>query len=90
MRYLKPLDTEILEKAAAECDAVVTVEDGCVKGGLFGAVTEYMAEKGHSLTIRGFGIPDKFIRQDTQAAQLSECGLDCESLYVEIMRLISK
>ncbi|MFA6592415.1 MAG: 1-deoxy-D-xylulose-5-phosphate synthase [Bacteroidales bacterium] len=90
MRYLKPLDTKILEKAAAECDAVVTVEDGCVKGGLFGAVTEYMAEKDHSLTIKGFGIPDKFIKQDTQAAQLSECGLDCESLYVEIMRLISK
>lgn len=79
MRYLKPLDEEILEKAA-ECEAVLTLEDGSLKGGLFGAVCEYMAQKGHMIRIEGAGAPDRFISQGKQSEELAECGLDRESI----------
>ena len=56
------------------------MEDGCLKGGLFGAVAEYMAEHGHLIDIKGFGIPDMFMEQASQKAQREMCGLDEESV----------
>ena len=80
MRYVKPLDGGILEEVSG-FRAIVTVEDGSLKGGLFGAVCEYFAGRDEAPILKGLGIPDKFIAQDTQKAQLADCGLDEESLY---------
>ena len=88
MRYLKPLDTAILEEAG-RFQAIVTVEDGSLKGGLFGAVSEYFAGRTDAPVIKGVGIPDHFISQDTQKAQRASCGMDEESLwelFTEIMK----
>jgi 1-deoxy-D-xylulose-5-phosphate synthase len=90
MRYLKPIDTEILEEVAANCKGILTVEEGSLIGGLFGAVTEYMALKGHQLEISGAGIGDRFITQDKQSSQRAECGLDTESLYNRIVEMLTK
>ncbi len=80
MRFLKPLDTEILEEAA-KSKVIVTVEDGTVKGGLFGAVSEYFAGRADAPVIKAVGIPDHFIPQATRDQQMQECGLDTESLF---------
>ena len=80
MRFVKPLDTGILEEAGG-FHAIVTVEDGSMKGGLFGAVCEFFAGRPDAPIIKGVGIPDRFIPQDTQKAQWADCGLDEESLY---------
>jgi 1-deoxy-D-xylulose-5-phosphate synthase len=80
MRFLKPLDTEILEEAA-KSKVIVTVEDGTVKGGLFGAVSEYFAGRADAPVIKAVGIPDRFIPQATRDQQMQECGLDTESLF---------
>ena len=80
MRFLKPLDTEILEEAA-KSKVMVTVEDGTVKGGLFGAVSEYFAGRADAPVIKAVGIPDHFIPQATRDQQMQECGLDTESLF---------
>ena len=80
MRYVKPLDGGILEEVSG-FRAIVTVEDGSLKGGLFGAVCEYFAGRTDTPIIKGVGIPDRIIGQDTQKAQLADCGLDEESLY---------
>ena len=80
LRFLKPLDTGILEEAS-HYRAILTVEDGCLKGGLYGAVAEYFAGREEAPIIKGVGIPDRFIAQDTQRGQWEECGLDAESLY---------
>ena len=80
MRFLKPLDAAILEEAS-HYRAILTVEDGCLKGGLFGAVAEYFAGRDEAPVIKGVGIPDRFIGQDTQRGQWEDCGLDAESLY---------
>ena len=75
IRYIKPIDVDILEEAAAE-GCVLTVEEGCIKGGLFGAVAEYMASQGHQIVLDGLGIPDVYLSQDKQTSQRAECGLD--------------
>ena len=80
LRFLKPLDTAILEEAS-HYRAILTVEDGCLKGGLFGAVAEYFAGCENAPIIKGIGIPDRFIGQDTQQGQWAECCLDTQSLY---------
>ena len=79
MRYLKPLDTSILEEVSSY-RAILTVEDGSLKGGLFGAVSEYFAARPDAPIIKGVGIPDRFIPQDSQKGQWEDCGLDEESL----------
>ena len=86
MRFLKPLDEEILEEAT-RYKAVVTVEDGTLKGGLFGAVAEYMESHGHGVRLAGLGIPDRFIDTGTQKEQRSECGIDKEGILAEIDKL---
>lgn len=79
VRYVKPIDVELLESAASK-GMILTVEEGCLIGGLFGAVTEYMADRRHLVPISGVGIPDRYINQDRQSKQRSECGLDAEGI----------
>ena len=88
MRFLKPLDAAIMEEVSG-CRLILTVEDGAMKGGLYGAVCEYFAGRSEAPLVKGLGIPDRFIAQDTQAAQRAECCLDTESIYgllVEVMK----
>jgi len=80
MRFLRPLDADAVAEAASSHKAIVTVEDGCLAGGLYGAVCETLAAKGINCRIKGLGIPDKFIEQGTVTQQLQECGLDAESV----------
>ena len=88
MRFLKPLDHDILEEVSSY-KAILTVEDGSLKGGLFGAVSEYFAARPDAPIIKGVGIPDRFVVQDTQKAQREECGLDTESLF-DLLREMMK
>ena len=80
MRYVKPLDVEILEEAA-KFKVILTVEDGTLKGGLFGAVSEYFAGRPDAPIIKGVGIPDRFVQQDSQKNQLAACSLDQDGIY---------
>ena len=79
-RFVKPLDTEMLEHIAKSCRRIVTVEDGAVKGGLFGAVSEYLAEHAPGVPVTPVGIDDRFVAQASQAEQRSECNLDKKGL----------
>ena len=88
MRFLKPLDQDIMEEVSSY-KAILTVEDGCLKGGLYGAVSEYFAIRPGAPIIKGIGIPDSFVVQDTQKAQREECGMDTESLF-DLLREMMK
>ena len=88
MRFLKPLDQDILEEVSSY-KAILTVEDGSLKGGLYGAVSEYFAARPDAPIIKGVGIPDRFVVQDTQKAQREECGLDTESIF-DLLREMMK
>ena len=87
LRFLKPLDAQIMEEAG-KLEAIITVEDGCLKGGLYGAVSEYFAGREDAPLIKGVGIPDRFIPQDSQKAQRASCGMDEASLYDLILEMM--
>jgi len=88
MRFLKPLDTDILEEVS-DYKVILTLEDGTLKGGLFSAVCEYFAGRSRRPVIKGLGVPDTFIGQDTQAAQRADCCLDAESI-LDLVRDLMK
>ena len=83
-RFVKPLDTEMLDRIAGKYRHVLTIEDGSLKGGLFGAVAEYYAGKEPAPTIEGCGIPDNFIRQASKDEEWAICGIDEKSVSKKI------
>jgi 1-deoxy-D-xylulose-5-phosphate synthase len=93
IRYIKPLDTELLVNLCRNYEEIITVEDGTIIGGLYGSVCEYAASLDVNIKIRGIGIPDRYINQATQEEQRSECGLTEErlkSFFEQEIELFSK
>lgn len=89
-RFLKPLDEQCLQNICKQYRQIITVEDGCIKGGLFGAVSEYCAGRPENVRIRAVGISDRFISHATQGKQRSDCGLDKDGLEKLILSLLQK
>ena len=81
IRYIKPIDQDLLEEVYSGFDRVVTVEDGTVIGGLYGAVAEFMAAKDSPKPVRAIAIPDRYVNQGTQAQLRDECGLTAEHIF---------
>ncbi len=84
MRFLKPLDNEILTEVAENFSNIITIEDGIKLGGLGTAVTEWMIAKGFKPSIKKLGIPDRFINQGTVQELKQICGIDIKSIKKEI------
>ena len=80
IRYIKPLDEEILSEVYAGFARVITIEDGTVLGGLYGAVSEYMSAQEKPLPVCAVGIPDRYIPQGTQKELRHECRLTKDEL----------
>jgi len=84
MRFIKPLDVELLTTLAASHDVLVTVEEGCKMGGAGSAVAEALAEAGICKPLLILGLPDKFIDHGDPALLLSQCGLDSNGIVQAI------
>ena len=80
IRYIKPLDEELIAKICQENECIITVEDGTVVGGLHGAVSEYVSGNHPSVRVVPVGIPDRYISQGTQKELRHECNLTSEAL----------
>ena len=87
MRFVKPLDTKVLDYVAKKFDKIITIEDGTIIGGFGSAVVEYFNEKNYKNNIIKLGIPDNFIEHGTQEELYKECGFDTESIYKLILKL---
>ena len=81
IRYIKPLDTDLMKEVAESYGRVITIEDGCIMGGLYGAVSEYIAQRETPIPVRAVGIPDRYISQGTQEELKEECGLTNDEIY---------
>ena len=93
IRYIKPIDQELLSEVYDRYERVITVEDGTVLGGLYGAVAEFMAAQGRPKPVRAVGIPDRYVGQGTQEELRCECGLtrgELERVFLEEFEKISK
>ena len=80
MRFVKPLDVELLKRLAAEHDCLVTVEEGCTMGGAGSAVAEALALEGIVKPLLILGLPDRFIDHGDPALLLASVGLDAHGI----------
>ena len=84
MRFVKPLDVELVKQLAADHDYFVTVEEGCIMGGAGAAVMEALAAEGIVKPVLMLGLPDKFIDHGDPAKLLSSVGLDAAGITASI------
>ncbi|MTW12556.1 1-deoxy-D-xylulose-5-phosphate synthase [Pseudoduganella eburnea] len=84
MRFVKPLDVELVKQLAADHDYLVTVEEGCIMGGAGAAVAEALAAEGIVKPIQMLGLPDKFIDHGDPAKLLALVGLDAAGIAASI------
>ncbi|ACF12645.1 deoxyxylulose-5-phosphate synthase [Chloroherpeton thalassium ATCC 35110] len=85
MRFVKPIDTELLDAICARFDRIVTIEENTVIGGFGSAVCEYLQEKGHRNRVLTLGIPDRFIEHGSVADLHREIGLDAQGVVKRIL-----
>ncbi len=90
MRFVKPIDEEILHQVFSGFNTVLTVEDGVIQGGFGSAVLEFMADNNYSSRIKRLGIPDKFVEQGSTNDLIRECGFDADSIVKEVKLLVGK
>lgn len=84
MRFLKPLDEDILREVAMNYDRIVTIEDGVRNGGLGSAVSEWMQDNGFLKPVKRLGLPDTFVEHGSVAELRRLVGLDKESIKKEL------
>lgn len=90
IRFLKPLDEELLHLVFTQFDKIITLEDASIIGGLGSAVTEFANDNGyHNTTIHRLGIPDRFIEHGTVTELHRECGIDMEGIISAIEQFMA-
>jgi len=87
LRFAKPLDEEMLHEVFTNFSKIITVEDGCIQGGIGSAVLEFMADNNYSAEVRRLGIPDKIIEHGEQFDLHKECGFDSEGIVKAVISL---
>ena len=90
MRFVKPLDTELLHEIFQKFDKVITIEDGCLQGGFGSAVVEFMIDNNYKSEVIRLGIPDEFINHGTQQQLYTECYFDTKSIKESVYKLINR
>jgi 1-deoxy-D-xylulose-5-phosphate synthase len=88
MRFVKPLDEEILHTIFKKYKKIITVEDGVISAGFGSAIIEFMADNGYSSSIFRLGVPDKFIEHGTLSDLYRECGFDTEGILQKVHELV--
>ena len=86
MRFVKPLDTALIDVLCHSHEAIVCIEDGCIMGGAGSAVLEYLSQHPHQLATLLLGYPDQFIDHGEQKQLHAEVGLDSESIKHKIQQ----
>ena len=86
MRFISPLDGEMLLRAAEQCAYIFTVEDNLGKGGLGSRVLEFYSGRRQTVSVTSFAFPDCYIEQGTQAQLFARHGLDAEGIYKGIKK----
>ena len=90
MRYVKPLDTELLDEVASKFNKIVTIEENSIVGGFGSGVIEYFADKNYKNDIKRLGLPDKFVDHGTQAELYKILGVDADGIYKNVKTFFEK
>lgn len=90
MRYLKPVDEDLLHQTLKKFHHIITVEDGTVVGGLGSLVSEFISKNNYSNTLLSLGIPDRFIEHGKPSELYEECGFDANGIYSSVKNIVRK
>ena len=90
MRFVKPLDEELLKDALSTFDKIITLEDGCLQGGFGSAVLEYMADNGYTNRIKRLAICDTIVEHGEPIELYKECGLDPQGIANKVKELLNE
>jgi 1-deoxy-D-xylulose-5-phosphate synthase len=89
MRFVKPLDEDLIRELARTHELLITVEENVVAGGAGSAVNEFLVAAGLATRIVNLGLPDRFIEHGDHRAQLARCGLDAAGIRRAILRHVA-
>lgn len=87
LRYVKPLDESLLEEVGRRFRKVITVEDGCIRGGVGEAVAAYFNTHGCDTQVRMLGIGDAWVEHGTPLQLQALCGFDEEAIFRAILEM---
>ena len=90
MRFVKPLDLNLLKSIFERYNSIVTVEDGCLQGGFGSAVLEAAADMGKTINVKRLGIPDRVVEHGEQGQLQKECGFDAPGIYASVKKQLSE
>ena len=88
MRFVKPLDEVLLHEVFSKFEKVITVEDGCLQGGMGSAVIEFMSDHNYRAQVIRMGIPDKVIEHGEQPELWAECGFDATGIATQVRKMV--
>ena len=88
LRFVKPLDSEMLTEVFAKFDKIITVEDGCLQGGFGSAIAEWMIDHNYSAKLKRLGIPDAVIEHGEQLELQHEVGVDVEGIEKAVLEFV--
>jgi 1-deoxy-D-xylulose-5-phosphate synthase len=88
LRFAKPLDEKLLHEVFSAFKKVVTIEDGCVQGGVGSAVLEFMIDNNYNSEVKRLGIPDRIVEHGEQMELHHECGFDPEGIERTVLLLL--
>src|SRR6201997_878277 len=89
MRFVKPLDEQMLHEIFATHKKVITIEDGCLQGGFGSAVIEFMNDNNYNAQVKRLGIADEFIEHGEPKELYDEVGLSAAAIAAEAIKLIA-
>jgi 1-deoxy-D-xylulose-5-phosphate synthase len=87
IRFVKPLDENLLHEIFQKYSKVITVEDGCIEGGMGSAILEFMADNNYSAEVVRLGIPDEFVEHGDQPEIWAECGYDASAIAAQVKKM---
>ncbi|WP_109696474.1 1-deoxy-D-xylulose-5-phosphate synthase [Chitinophaga deserti] len=88
MRFVKPLDTEMLHEIFQRFDRVITVEDGALQGGFGSAVLEFMVDNEYKADVKRLGIPDRLVEHGKPTELHRECGYDAPAIASAVRAML--
>ncbi|RZA02581.1 MAG: 1-deoxy-D-xylulose-5-phosphate synthase [Sphingobacteriaceae bacterium] len=87
MRFVKPLDEGLLHEVFKKFNKVITVEDGCLEGGMGSAILEFMVDNNYHASVTRLGIPDRPVEHGEQQELWAECGYDANSIAAQVRKI---
>jgi 1-deoxy-D-xylulose-5-phosphate synthase len=90
MRFVKPLDVELVALLASNHDLIVTIEENTVMGGAGAAVMEAMQALNIAMPTLCLGLPDSFIEHGVHESMLADCGLDSDGIVTAIEKKLTE